>query len=352
MSYTASAMIQAPFKRPDRSQEIALFLRQAGWGDAKRSHLAGDASFRAYERIEGQGRHAVLMDAPPPFEDVRPFVKVTHLLRAAGLSAPELFYADEEQGFLLLEDLGDDSYSRVLKASVEQELALYNAAMDALLLLQAQATSDSIPLYDEAVYLREVGLFSDWFMPQIVGRERALQLREEYLDRWREILAAQGLRQTVLVHRDYHADNLLWLGDRDASQRVGMLDYQDALKGDPYYDVVSLLEDARRDVADDSALCAFRRFVEAKGDSEAEGQRYVSILGAQRNLKIVGIFTRLAVRDKKPHYLHFLPRVWGHLVKDLQHPAMKPIRDFIEQHVPAQARGVIAVDDSLGSIAP
>lgn len=337
-------------QRPDRSHEIAAFLRRVGWGSAQRSHLAGDASFRRYERVQEAGRQAVLMDAPPPFEDVRPFLHVSALLGEAGLSAPAILEADPDEGFLLLEDLGDDSFSRILARGQEKEEALYLAAMDALLRIQGNVTAQAVAPYDTQVYLREVSLFSDWFLPQVLGVAKARSLRERYLGIWADILEANRLLQSVMVHRDYHADNLLWLPQRQDEGRVGMIDYQDALAGDPLYDVVSLLEDARRDVAADTVEAAFRRYIEGAGLEEAAARAHYAVLGAQRNSKIVGIFTRLAVRDGKPHYLSFLPRVWNHLERDLMHSALAPLKQFIDLHVPASARGVIEVDASRGAL--
>lgn len=345
-----SASISSQASRPDRTQEIGAFLANIGWGSAERRHLAGDASFRRYERVFLGSQHAVLMDAPPPFEDVRPFIHVTKLLGEAGLSSPAIIAADAEQGFLLLEDLGDDSYSRVLKSDTSLEPQLYNTAMDALLVLQQDVVPRNIAPYDAAVYMRELALFSDWFMPQLVGLSAAKQLRAEYISLWGDVLSSAPLRSDVLVHRDYHADNLLWLPNREAALRVGMIDYQDALVGDAFYDVVSLLEDARTDVAQHTADEAFARFVQHAGVSFEEATLRYAVLGAQRNLKIIGIFTRLAVRDGKAHYLSFLPRVWGHLMRDIEHPALRPLKQFLSKYVPQTARGVITVDASLGAL--
>ncbi len=347
----STALFQAnSMQRPDRTHEITAFLLSRGWGRAKREYLAGDASFRRYERVFDGDRQAVLMDAPPPFEDVRPFMHVTGLIGAAGLSAPAIIESDTEEGFLLLEDLGDASFSRVLLRATEEESTLYMAAMDALLMLQKGVLPRDIPPYDAAVYLREVSLFSDWFMPQVLGLAASATLRSEYLAIWEALLADAQLASSVMVHRDYHADNLLWLPNRQGPLRVGMIDYQDALVGDPFYDVVSLLEDARRDVAADTVDAAFEHFINGLGISEVDARRRFCILGAQRNLKIIGIFTRLAVRDGKAHYLSFLPRVWGHLMRDLQHPAMKSLRTFLDTHIPLDARGAIVADASIGTL--
>lgn len=340
-----------PASRPDRSGMIDQFLAGVGWGDATRGHLAGDASFRRYERVVRAGQPAVLMDAPPPWEDVRPFVAVTSLLRDAGLSAPAIHAADEVQGFLLLEDLGDDSFTRHLRQETRDEGVLYSAAVEALAGLQRSAPAGIAP-YDEAVYLREVALFSDWFLPQAVGIDRARELREVFLALWRDILMQAGLAQSVLVHRDYHADNLLWLPQREGMRRVGMLDYQDALLGDPFYDLVSLLEDARRDVLPGVADACFTQFLALSGERDVEAaQRRYAVLGAQRNMKIVGIFTRLCVRDGKPQYLSYLPRVWGHIMRDMRHPLLAPLGQFIAQHVPQDKQGVFVADMHAGSLA-
>lgn len=328
------------------------FLAHIGMENATRRMLAGDASFRRYERVDHAGRVLVLMDAPPSWEDVAPFVKITTLLSAFGVSVPSILAADQAQGFLLLEDLGDALFTRVLKTTPQREQELYLAAIDALAVINrasALATVDVAP-YDHHVYQREVALFIEWFLPQVVGLERATALRDDHRRRWQSVLEAAPLRQTTLVHRDYHADNLLWLHDRQAHQAVGMLDYQDALWGDPAYDLVSLLEDARRDVMPATVEACLRRFIETTGEAEDFGLRY-AVLGAQRNAKIIGIFTRLCVRDGKRHYLDYLPRVWGHFVSDLAHPALLPIRDFVDQHVPVAWRGRFEADASIGGMA-
>lgn len=337
--------------RPDRGPQMDAFLSRIGMAQAMRRMLAGDASFRRYERVEHEGRALVLMDAPPPWEDVRPFAAVTQLLVQAQLSVPTILAADEAEGFLLLEDLGDAVFTRVLQAQPEQENLLYAAAIDALVTLQREAKADALAAYDLPVYLREVALLVEWFLPQVLGMDAARALRDDYLRRWQSVLEAAPLKQSVLVHRDYHADNLLWLESREAHRRVGMLDYQDALRGDPAYDLVSLLEDARRDVDAATVRACYAQFLAATGeDAAAFGQRY-AVLGAQRNAKIIGIFTRLCVRDGKAHYLSYLPRVWAHFMADLAHPALAPIRSFVEAHVPPAWRGSFTPDMTRGGMA-
>jgi hypothetical protein len=330
------------------------FLSRIGWGGATRRVLAADASFRRYERVDLNGRIAVLMDAPPPWEDVRPFLHVTEQLAACGASVPTVIAADEEQGFLLLEDLGDASFTRLLKEDPSREPELYRAAIEALVeIVKLSDTGEiTLPSYDMAVYLREVGLFAEWFLPQLVGIEKARLLRGEWLEGWRTILASAGLQQNCLVHRDYHADNLFWLHARDGHRAVGMLDYQDALWGDAAYDVASLLEDARRDVSPDTVLACLEHFVRQTGESREDFARRYYVLAAQRNAKIIGIFVRLCVRDGKQNYLHYLPRVWQHFMRDLEHPLLEPVKMFVETHVPKPARGAFTVDPSIGGIVP
>lgn len=349
-------MTALPQTRPDRGDYMDAFLSRVGWPGANRAMLAGDASFRRYERVTFQDKQAVLMDAPPPWEDVRPFVAVTKLLKQCDVSVPHIYAADEEEGFLLLEDLGDLSFTKRLKADPKHELKLYTAAVDALIaihttsMVESERFSAALKPYDLHTYLREACLLAEWLLPQIHGMEKAKQLRDEYRALWRKVLVKAYLKHTTLVHRDYHADNLMWIASRAGHHRVGMIDYQDALWGDPAYDLASLLEDARRDVAETTVAEAFARYATAIGeDAHAFAARY-AVIAAQRNAKIIGIFTRLCVRDGKAHYLNYLPRVWGHFLGDISHPALDPIREFIDMYVPADWRGCFSADVSIGGI--
>lgn len=339
------AMIDAP---ATREAEKDAFLAAAGWGGAERRFLAGDASFRKYDRVELSGKQAVLMDAPPEHEDCRPFIAVGDYLVKLGLSAPRILARDLERGFLLLEDLGDDSFTRLLKANPEREETLYLAAMDALAELHQQNLQNgigvAIPPYDAAAYEREVRLFSDWFMVEAMGALPATHaLGEEFVTLFMEQFLNHRLEENVAVLRDFHADNLLWLPERSGAQRVGLLDFQDALQGDAAYDVVSLLEDARRDVAEETVQACIRHYCSRMGVDEERFRLHYALLGAQRNLKIIGIFVRLAARDGRMHYPSYLPRVWGHLQRDVSHPALKAVKTWLDAHVPAPLRGVIDV---------
>jgi aminoglycoside/choline kinase family phosphotransferase len=341
---------------PDRSDAMDAFLAHIGWEGATRSVLAGDASFRRYERVQFGERIAVLMDAPPPWEDVRPFMAVTALLATCGARVPAVIASDEAKGFLLLEDLGDASFSRVLRADPAREPELYAAATDALVRIvkkskaHAPILETALAPYDDTIYLREAALMADWFLPQVHGMARAKYLREEYLSLWRDCLGAVPLQRACLVHRDYHADNLLWLEGATGADSVAMIDYQDALWGDAAYDLASLLEDARRDVAPATVGMCIERFVGGTGEAVRDFSLRYAIIAAQRNAKIIGIFTRLCVRDGKAHYLDFLPRVWANFSNDIAHPALAPIRAFIDREVPLSWRGSFAADTSIGGL--
>ena len=345
-----------PTMRPERGPAMDDFLTRMGWHGAVRAMLAGDASFRRYERVTFGNTIAVLMDAPPPWEDVRPFMAVTKLLASCDVTVPNIIAADEEAGFLLLEDLGDSSFTRLLNAEPAREVELYTAATDALITMRrasaGQALAHAVPRYDMAVYLREAGLFAEWFLPQIHGIETARRLRTQYLAIWSDILTQLTPEQHTITHRDYHADNLFWLEGRSDYHAVGMIDYQDALWGDGAYDLASLLEDARRDVRAETVAQCYAHYVHTMGEGETRFAARYAVIAAQRNAKIIGIFARLCVRDGKAHYLDYLPRVWGHFLNDIKHPLLTPLKDFVDEHVPADWRGVFKPNLAIGGIAP
>lgn len=325
----------------DRQHLIADFLTRSGWGGADRRVLAGDASFRRYDRLRDGDRHAVLMDAPPPQEDVRPFMAVADLLHRLDLSAPRLLAADPQAGLLLLEDLGDDTYSRRL-AQGDDERALYELAIDALAHLHRHpdAVASFVPPYDDDRLLTEAALLTDWYMPAVLGQSTPDTLRAEYLDLWRDLLpVARGVPQT-LVLRDFHVDNLMLLR-RPGLQACGLLDFQDAVIGPLTYDLVSLLEDARRDIAADLIARMIERYVDQVPQADrAAFDASWAVMAAQRHAKVIGIFTRLCRRDGKPHYLHHIPRVWRLLLAACEHPVLAQLREWLDRHIPADRRTV------------
>lgn len=328
---------------PDRAKLAEAFLGAAGWGAARREALPGDASFRRYHRLFLGDRRAMLMDAPPDKEDVRPYVRIARLLGRLGFSAPAILAEDPAQGLLLIEDLGDDTYTRLL-ARGHDEAQLYALAVDVLVELQRRfrpADAAGVPAYDDERLLNEAALLTDWFLPAATGAATSSALRQSYLDAWRQAMPLAHAVPSTLVLRDYHIDNLMLVPGRDGLAACGLLDFQDAVIGPSSYDLVSLLEDARRDIAPALAAAMYERYTAALPvtDRAAFAASY-AVMGAQRSAKIVGIFTRLCVRDGKRTYLAHLPRVWRLLQQDLGHPALAPVRAWFDRHVPADIRAI------------
>lgn len=309
----------------------AAFLDKHGWADAEIRGLAGDASFRRYFRVYDGPRVAVLMDAPPPEEDPRPFITVARWLTEKGFGAPAILAADAEAGLVLLEDFGDARMRETVDAAPESEERIYEQAIDLLVDLRGAGAAD-LPPYDRATYQREAALLVEWYCP-------ALNLGVDlvgYAAAWDAVLGpVEAATPKVTVLRDYHAENIMLVEGRED---LGLLDFQDALAGHPAYDVVSLLQDARRDVPEAIEQQMLDRYRAATGDGAAFDAAY-AVLGAQRNAKIIGIFTRLWQRDHKPRYATLLPRVWSYLERDLAHPALAPVQSWFDANIPADLRG-------------
>lgn len=334
----------------EREARIARFLAAHGWSGAERRRLAGDASFRRYERLERAGQRAVLMDAPPPQEDVRPFMAVAELLRNLGYSAPRIQAADAEHGLLLLEDLGDDTYTRLI-AHGHDEQKLYALAIDLIIDLHrkfAPARSSGLPQFDDARALREVSLLLDWYWPATHDAAPTAEQRESFLAAWRAVLPKRHAMPDSLVLFDYHVDNLMLLPGRTGVAACGLLDFQDALIAPRPFDLVSLLEDVRRDVRPDLVAAMRERYLAAFPtlDRAAFDSSY-AVIGAQRNTRILGTFTRLLLRDGKAGYLAFMPRAWKLVTGDLAHPALTPVRDWFDRHIPPAQRRPPVLDQTL-----
>lgn len=309
---------------------LVPFLDNSGWRGAEIAPIPGDASFRRYFRVQHGGRRAMLMHAPPPNEDPQPFLAVAEWLTAHGLRAPEIYAADAGEGWVLLEDFGDDRMRDWLDLHPEAESAAYSRAIDTLVELRARPPGP-FPPYDMAAYRRETGLFVEWYCPAAGLPVDA----EGYAAAWEAVLGPLLAPQQpgVTVLRDYHAENIMLLPEGEQ----GLIDFQDALVGHPAYDLVSLLQDARREVSLDLERAMLERYqslTDAGPDFEADYAR----LGAQRNAKIVGIFTRLHRRDGKPHYLSLIPRVWRALERDLAHPALAPVAEWFNANIPNDLR--------------
>jgi aminoglycoside/choline kinase family phosphotransferase len=311
------------------------FLADYGWTGAEILPLAGDASFRRYFRVVHGQQTAVLMDAPPPHEDPRPFVAVAEWLSSRGLSAPEILARDLDKGLLLLGDFGTARLRETADSDPERERELYELATDVLVQLHQHPPMPGLPVHGLEQWLEELKLFTDWYCPA-VGIEVD---QEGYRAAWTEVLApvAKDGLGPVTVLRDYHAENIMLVEGREGVGRFGLLDFQDALVGHPAYDLASVLEDARRDVPPAIERAMIERYVAAVGNGEAFERAYWA-LAAQRNARILGVFTRLWKRDNKPQYRRFQPRMWGLLERDLEQPHLAPVRDWFAANVPSEAR--------------
>jgi N-acetylmuramate 1-kinase len=310
---------------------VDTFLASAGWAKAEIEPLVADASFRRYFRIRKDQRSAMLMDAPPPKEDPGPFLRAAKWLDSNGMRAPHILAEDAARGLVLLEDFGDVRMRDYLDQWPADERTIYTAAVDALVRLH-QLPAGPFLTYGLKEYQREARLFIEWYCP-------LQNLKVDgpgFVAAWQDVLAPMLPRQRagVTVLRDYHAENIMLLG---SLKKQGLLDFQDALIGHPAYDLVSLLQDARREVSPDLEAEMLEYYVSQSG-AGADFRGDYARLGAQRNAKIVGIFVRLWKRDGKPRYLDLIPRVWGLLERDLADPALAPVAKWFDANIPAELR--------------
>jgi len=322
-----------------RSEQIIHFLESVGWTGATITPLAGDASFRRYDRITLDDKKAVLMDAPTEFEDTEPFVALSEHLQQIGLYPPKIYASDFRRGFLLLEDLGDELFKTVLEDAPEKELELYRAAVEELLKINGQHPIETIkytagnyqlPDFDMEMMVSEISLFTDWYNPAYSGARLSFIKRQEFINIFKAVLSKVSTSRECLVLRDYHAENLLLL----ENGTVGQIDFQDAAIGHSAYDLVSLLQDARRDVDPHTEEKMVGYFVDVLGRDLTLFSEHYAILGAQRNIKIIGIFARLYLRDGKDNYLKLIPRVWGLLERCLEHPSLIEIKNWLDRETP------------------
>jgi N-acetylmuramate 1-kinase len=339
-----------------RSRAVRAFLDRAGWRDAARRHLQGDASTRRYERIRGVGATAVLMDwlpGEPQMRDPRAehrargvgaFLAVDAGLRALGLSAPAVYAHAIAEGLLLLEDLGSEG---MLRGDGSPDPERYAAAIDVLAYLHAIRRLGELPVLDGEVhrlpaygpeaFAVEVELFADWYVPHVTGKPLAAEARAEFVGLWRDLIARLSDAECNWVLLDVHSPNLLWLAERRDLQRIGLLDFQDALIGPSAYDVASLCQDARATVPPALEHQLRDRYVALRSaDAHFEPDSFETAyetLAAQRATKIIGAFARLASLGK-PHYLKHIPRCREYLQRSLAHPALNRYALWHEKHLP------------------
>ena len=314
-----------------RPEKIERFLRHHGWDDAKTEKITSDASNRKYTRLFKKQNTSILMDSDPTTnESIENFIYFTKQLRKQKFSAPKIYGQDICNGLLLLEDLGSDSFANILKSKPHLENHIYQEAINQLIEIRKNKIPHLTRKYDLKILLQEAVLFSEWYLSPL----RASYESSHLLKILRVTLQETLKQDTTLVLRDYHAENLMWLPNRRNNRRVGLLDYQDALAGNPAYDIASLLKDARREVPKKLQEELIKYFLKKTNLDHAVFSRDYSILSAQRNLKIIGIFSRLSIRDNKSGYLDLIPRVWKNLQDDLKHPSLNELSEFIKSNSP------------------
>ena len=348
-----------------RLRTLREFLNRAGFAKARRRRMAGDASIRSYARLIGDDGVFILMnmpkrpDGPAVYhgksysaavhlaEDVKPFVAIGNGLHDRGFSAPAIHHADLEAGFLITEDFGTELFvagdpptpiPERYEAATDMLAALHRLNLPEKLPLTPQIDYP-VPIFDIDARLIEIGLMLEWYLP-----DRAVPvtqpLRAEFIALWREILQRPAAAPKTWVLRDFHSPNLIWLSQRSGLARVGTIDFQDAVLGPAAYDLVSLLQDARIDVAETLELTLFSRYIKARREADAHFDpatfaALYAIMSAQRNTRLLGTFARLNRRDGKPHYLKHQPRIFDYLSRSLSHPELKPLRAWYAAHVPS-----------------
>jgi aminoglycoside/choline kinase family phosphotransferase len=348
----------------ERLRALREFLDGAGFIDARRQRMPGDASTRSYARLARNDGFVILMNSPKrpdgpaiyngkPYsaavhlaEDVKPFVAIANGLRARGLSAPAIHHGDLDAGFLITEDFGSVSFVEGDPPAPINER--YQTATDMLAVLHRQPLPDTLPLapqitwtmptFDTDALLVEIGLMTEWYLPDRDATPGP-ELRSAFIAMWRELLAKAAAAPQTWVIRDFHSPNLIWLDERADIARVGIIDFQDAVLGPAAYDLVSLLQDARVDVPEALELAMLTRYIKTRladddtFDPAAFAELY-AIMSAQRNTRLLGTFARLNRRDGKPQYLRHQPRIWTYLNRSLDHPALSGIRAWYAAHVP------------------
>jgi aminoglycoside/choline kinase family phosphotransferase len=309
------------------------FLAASGWDRADRTPLAGDASARRYlrlHRFSGEETAILMLTPPAAAAETTRFVSIARHLAAAGLSAPRVLASDAPAGTVLLEDLGDGLLAHLSDSAPATEEALYLAAVETLAALQAVPLPVGLAAPEAGELAQMIAPLAEWYLP-----DRTPGTTAELAALLRPALeTVLETRPRVLVHRDFHAENLLWLPERRGAARIGLLDFQDAFAGPPAYDLVSLLSDARRDIDADVRMACLARFAAITDLRSDVLETHCAVLGAQRNLRILGIFARLSREHGKPRYVDLIPRVWRNLLADLSHPSLADLRAAVDRLVP------------------
>ncbi|WP_020593566.1 aminoglycoside phosphotransferase family protein [Kiloniella laminariae] len=343
-------------KSEEREKQRIAFVSAVGWAGARITALPVDASARSYYRLSRtsgpeQGAKTepetrILMDAPPGIaEPVEVFAQVARHLMACGISTPVIYNEDIAQGFLLLEDFGDQTYARLLQTGVD-ETGLYELAVDVLAAMHSapEITGITMPPYDLDFLIKEALIMADWYLPAVMGKGLSAEARQAYVNAWKEVIEKPAALPDTLVLRDFHVDNLMILEGRSGVKACGLLDFQTARIGAPPYDLMSLVEDARRDIGTDlreQMIARYFTLMNRDYSSEESRQNFMCwyrILAAQRHAKVAGLFSRLYARDAKAGYLKHLPRVLRLLTEALSDEALEPVRRWLSQYCPDYQR--------------
>lgn len=326
------------------TEALNKFLKESGWDNAKKTLLAHDASFRWYDRLtQDNGETRVLMNAPIPMENPAQFVFVDEILENIGIKVPHIFYKDLTHGFLLLEDFGDSTFTRLIKQG-KNEKELYQRAVDELIKIQKNIhTNQGLKVYDEELMLFEAMLLPLWYVKYVVKTDLPKTALDEFENIWKNLYKIINQVPQTLVLLDYHVDNLM-ITDKD---ECGILDFQDARFGPVTYDLASLLEDARRPVPEDIQTEMLERYFNALPQfNTKEFKESYPIMAVQRHTKVIGIFVRLFVRDKKERYLKHIPFVWSLLEKHLDNPLLLEYKMWLDKYVPHELRKKIPFEEN------
>ncbi len=326
-----------------RSTKRDQFLQTHKYEPTQLAFLASDMSLRRYYRLSAPRR--VLMDAPFP-EDPKQFINIARYLQECGLRAPSILEHCLDNGFVLLEDFGDHTFTAILKNTPEKEAELYQTSMKVLKHLHKEAKKqpEFIASYTIEKLLSEAEVFIDWYWQALKGTPVSKLIKIEFLNAWRNAFEQIPKTPQSLVLRDYHVDNLMIVDEQEDIKGCGLLDFQDALWGSVVYDVVSLLEDARRDITPSLVDQMWVSFLKDVPDSEHQNHRTAAtILGAGRHTKVIGVFVRYAIKHGKNDYLKHLPRLWKYLEKSLIIPELSQVKNWFNRYLPIEKQGTLAL---------
>jgi len=291
--------------------------------------IVGDAGLRDYLRVSTNNESYIVMDCPPSYTSIEPFIQIANFLIENGFSAPKIVKSDTDNGFLILQDLGKLSVKNYLINDNKTQQDIYHLSIDLLIKLQNIEPPKNLKTFDNTLLASELSIFTDYYAPYKHNKELAPSDLASFNRLWQELLPKQTLMQNSIVLRDYHVENMMYLEHEKGINKLGLLDFQDALIGSPLYDLVSILEDARIDISRDFALECVQYYAAAKEIDLEDALINYHILGAQRNLRILGIFARKYIRDKDNSYLQYIPRVLKYLEYDVSHPVLEPIKNWL-----------------------